>query len=369
MQINSNNYSIAEIHSMLERRELEVNRDYQRGSGLWPNGARSYFIDTILEHYPFPKIYFYEVYDRIRGELRRELVDGQQRIYTIEDFIEGRFAISGDSRFRGMRFNDLDDEQIANFMGYSVSVDVIRNASRGDILQMFRRMNAYTLPLNEPEKRHSSFQGGFKWFINSLSDESSDFFSEFGVFTNRQVIRMSDAELLSEIVLSIKQGIISTSPSVLRALYREHEEMEASEGHELREKIIDAVREVTRFQDLQRSYLMKPYALHMLIVAIIHLKARIPALDRQLLLQDGHRHGIDAESANQRIMDLAQAHESNDIEGPYAEYVWGCQAGTNRAGRRLARLKGVLNALGNPVSEVSDASLARLLPQTLLRTN
>ena len=135
MIINSNNYSIAELIGMLNRRELQVNNDYQRGSRLWPNGARSYFIDTILEKFPFPKLYFYEVYDRIRGEVRRELVDGQQRVSTIQDFINGAFAISGESRFRGMQFVDLDDDQTADFMGYSVSVDVIRNASRGEILQ------------------------------------------------------------------------------------------------------------------------------------------------------------------------------------------------------------------------------------------
>ena len=132
MIINSNNYSIAEVVGMLNRRELKVNSEYQRGSRLWPNGARSYFIDTILEKYPFPKLYFYEVYDRLLGGVRRELVDGQQRISTIQDFISGVFSISGESRFRGMRFADLDDDQTAEFMSYSVSVDVIRACPKTD---------------------------------------------------------------------------------------------------------------------------------------------------------------------------------------------------------------------------------------------
>src|SRR5262249_15983658 len=64
MNINTNNYSVLEILNMLDRRELLVNQDYQRGSGLWPDGASSYFIDTILEGFPFPKIYMYEFLDR-----------------------------------------------------------------------------------------------------------------------------------------------------------------------------------------------------------------------------------------------------------------------------------------------------------------
>jgi len=83
MQINSNSYSVSEILDMLERRELLVNSEYQRGSGLWPNGPSSYFIDTILEGFPFPKIYLYEYLTRPDRRLRKEIVDGQQRVNAI----------------------------------------------------------------------------------------------------------------------------------------------------------------------------------------------------------------------------------------------------------------------------------------------
>ena len=362
MHLSNNNYSTAEIIAMLERKELQINRDYQRGSRLWPSGARSYFIETILEKFPFPKIYFYEVYDRIQGQPRRELVDGQQRVFTIQDFRKDVFAISGESRFKGLKFSDLDEEQTADFMSYTVSVDVIRNATRAEILQMFRRMNAYTLPLNAAEKRHSTFQGNFKWFVNDISKELSEFFSKFGVFTDRQVIRMADAELISEIVLSMENGIISTKPADLNYLYKGYDNTVPIPDIDFHERIVEAVREITSFQSLENSYLMKPYALHMLVVAIMHLKCHIPALAKQLVLQYPDRLGIIGPRTEDRLIALAQAHEAKESEGPYSEYVWGCQAGTNRAGRRLARLKGVLAALGNPVDAVLDENLADLLP-------
>ena len=156
---------------MLERRELVVNRDYQRGSGIWPNGPSSYFIDTIIENFPFPKIYMYEFVNREERNIRKEIVDGQQRISAITRFYNNEFALGSDSEHSGMRFRDLDEETQEKFLSYVVSVDVIRSAQRGEILQMFRRMNAYTLPLNEAEKRHSSFQGDFKWFVNEISDD------------------------------------------------------------------------------------------------------------------------------------------------------------------------------------------------------
>ena len=362
MRLTNNNYSIAEIIGMLERNELHINRDYQRGARLWPSGARSYFIETILEKFPFPKIYFYEVYDRIQGQPLRELVDGQQRIFTIQDFRKDLFALSGETKFKGLRFSDLDDEQTADFMSYTVSVDVIRNATRAEILQMFRRMNAYTLPLNAAEKRHSTFQGNFKWYVNDISKELSEFFSNFGVFTDRQVIRMADAELISEIVLSMENGIISTKPTDLSSLYKKYDNRFPDCDIDFHERILEAVRDITSFRSLEHSHLMKPYALHMLIVAMAHLHSRLPSIEKQLELQYSDRLGFSGSRIEDRLVELAQAHEATESEGPFAEYVWGCQAGTNRAGRRLARLKGVLGALGNPVDDVLDKNLAALLP-------
>ncbi len=222
MDIQANNYSVSEVLGMLKRNELIVNQDYQRGSGIWPSGARSYFIDTILSKYPFPKVYFFEFYDRIRGETRKELVDGQQRISSIQAFVSDKFSISGDSIFSGKKFSDLDDDQVQSFMSYTMSADVIRNATRGEILQMFRRMNAYTLPLNNAEKRHSSFQGAFKWFVNDVTDSLGDFLSR-ETFTDRQMVRMADAELVSEIVLAFESGIVSTNPTELNGLYRKYD--------------------------------------------------------------------------------------------------------------------------------------------------
>ena len=64
MKLNEGKYSIAEIRDMLDRGDLVVNREYQRSPGLWPAAARSYFIDTILGGFPFPKVYFHEFLER-----------------------------------------------------------------------------------------------------------------------------------------------------------------------------------------------------------------------------------------------------------------------------------------------------------------
>lgn len=362
MKINNNNYSVSELLEMLERRDLLINRDYQRGPGLWPSGARSYFIDTIIEEFPFPKIYMYEFIERPSAKLRREIVDGQQRILTIKDFVEGKFALSGETRYAGYRFQDLDEETQNNFLAYAVSVDVIRNAKRDEILQMFRRMNAFTLPLNAAERRHSIFYGKFKWFINNMSDELNEFFVEYGVFTNRQILRMADAELLTECVLAMERGIVSTSAADLQAIYRKHDH-EFPGADIIAQQMRGVFQYITNhFYELRGSYMMKPYALHSLVTAMIHSRYEISALLDQVTIQKNGKFCSDPGEAAAKLLALAEAHEAKDDDGEYAQYLWGCSGGTNRAGRRLARVLAIFRALGHESPTVINNDLAKLLP-------
>ena len=70
---------------------------------------------------------------------------------------------------------------------------------------------------------------------------------------------------------------------------------------------------------------------------------------------------VNSEQAASNLIELAEAHEAKEVNGPHARYVWGCQAGTNRAGRRLARILEVFSALGFEDVQVIDDELAKLL--------
>lgn len=358
MIINNNNYSVLEIIQMLDRRDLLVNKDYQRGSGIWPPGASSYFIDTILENFPFPKIYMYEFLDRQERGVRKEIVDGQQRIGTIVRFYNNEFALAGDSAFVGKRFNDLDNEMQDSFLSYPVSVDVIRNASRTEILQMFRRMNAFTLPLNEAEKRHSSFQGKFKWFINHIASELNETFLEYGVFNNRQIVRMADAAFISDCILAFERGIISSSPTDLRNLYKRYDQnIEEVENYRL--KMLEAFAFMTsNLSELRRSFMMKPYALHSLVTALVHNKYGIPDIQEEFGILPTGEFAARPQEAERQLMSLALAHEAKELEGPFQNYVWGCLSTTDRKVRRTARVASILRALGAQVPEAVDDNLS-----------
>jgi uncharacterized protein DUF262 len=345
MNISSSTYSISEIKDMLERRDLIVNEEYQRAPRLWPSGPRTYFIDTILSEYPFPKLYFYEYLDRNTRKTKREIVDGQQRVLTIVDFIGDKFRLGFASpRFANLRFSDLPQDLQERFLGYAVAVDVIRNAEKAEILQMFRRMNAYTLPLNEAEKRHSTFFGEFKAFINRLTDKYAALFSEWDVLTKRQIVRMADAELLTEMVLALERGTISSSNKALTDLYKTYDAHfpHAVEYGQRIEDSLDFV--IGSLSPLRGSYMMKPFVVHSLFSALAHNKYGLAGFEAKSGLAPINTFTPNVEAAIDALKSLASAHESKD-QGVLKPYVDACSAGSNREQQRTVRVTYICNAL------------------------
>lgn len=345
MRLQESSISIAELLEQYNNGAITVNDEYQRQPRLWPPSARSYFIDTILSGFPFPKIYMLERIQRETMKPIKEIVDGQQRVQTIIDFARDRFALGSSSvQFRGQRFSTLSEEMRIGFISYAISLDVIRDAERSDILQMFRRMNAYTLPLNEAEKRHSEFFGAFKDWVNQRVTKWGRLLSDWKVLSSRAIVRMEDAELFAEVALAMREGIQSSSAAKLRKIYRELD-AEFAESDDWADKVDQALAVIqTDLSDLQRTYLTKSYAFLSLLIALIHNRWGIPGLAEATGVQPTHTF-INVPGALGTLTDLAFAHETKDTHGPYRRYADACLAGSNRLPQRTTRAEFLLKAL------------------------
>lgn len=345
MKVDESRLSIANLRDMLARGDLVANRAYQRSPGLWPNASRSYFIDTILEGYPFPKIYFHEYLDRKSKKVRTEIVDGQQRITTIQDFLSNKFALGQNSaNYAGCLFSDLDEDKQDSFLFYTVSTDVIRDAGYAEILQMFRRMNAYTLPLNAAEKRHSEFFGEFKDMITRVLDRTS-LLSSWEIFTTRQIVRMADAAFIADLVLAMQEGVVSTSDAKLHGLYKRYDNSfpQADNFEKVLGDIFNFIAQ--DLSQIRGSYMTKPFALHALICAIYHNKVGLVGFtDATGIAPIGQFIGCSSERATANLLELAAAHESKD-SSRFSEYVTAMSAGSNREKQRKERIAILCRAL------------------------
>lgn len=340
MKINHSAYTIAEIISGFTRKDIRINRSYQRSGGIWPQSAQTYFIDTILEKYPFPKLYFHQIYDRTVKKPIMEVVDGQQRLQTIIDFTKDKFRLSRASqKHSGLLYSDLDEPTQEAFQMYSVPVDVILAAERPQLLEMFRRMNSYTAPLNPAEKRHSTYQGKFKWFAVELADKISPILEEFGILTTKQILRMADSELIAEFVIILEEGLVNRSASSINNLYKKYDVSFPQE--EEYSNIISNFFQVlaNHFGELRRTFVMKTYAIHSFFSAYAHIKYGIPNGEAHIGIPS---RGTDIKTDDEtidRLIQISDAHETKDIEGPYGEYVKAAISTTTKVAQRKARTK------------------------------
>lgn len=344
MEITRSSITISEIRDMWKRKELIVNRNYQRSASVWPDAARTYLIDTILSGYIFPKIYLYQIFDKTRKIVIREIVDGQQRITTILSYLENEFALNSRSELhQGKHFDDLDEVLQQTFLTYPVEVDIIHTAQPADLLAMFTRMNAYTAPLNPAEMRHAEFEGPFKWFIVGATAQLGARLVSCKVFTEKQAIRMQDSEFLTELAIVLEHGIADKSVTSLSQIYRQYNKEFAKEEEYLK-KIIEFVDVLQNdFAPLKDTFISKSYICHSLFTAMMQKKYGIPN-GETLGITDGSFY-TNLQLTLERLTALMGAHEYQDTRGEYGAYVEACLSTTHRKKQRTTRSLWLRNAL------------------------
>ena len=280
MYITPTTFTVADYCAAMLRGEIIVNHEYQRSYGVWPLTARSFLIETILLSYSIPKLSLYQVTDIKSRKTYKEIIDGQQRSSTVLDFYEEKFRLSNLSEVteaNGKTYSELDAEHQQRFLDYPLSVDLFISATPEDIRETFRRINSYTVPLNHEEQRHARYQGAFKWFIYRLSKGHDQNFVNMGVFKERQLVRMADAKLLSEITHALIYGITTTTATHLDKLYRTFDD-KFSHQNDVGSRIDQAMNQMIELNEIHKSPLMKPYLIYSLILAITHLKNPVKEL-------------------------------------------------------------------------------------------
>ncbi|MFJ3406713.1 DUF262 domain-containing protein [Promicromonospora sp. NPDC090134] len=213
-------YSVADFMEWHSKRQLELNPDFQRGN-VWPLAARTFLIDSILRHLPIPKIYLRTRVDLETKRSYREVVDGQQRLRAILDFGNDGFALGPRANeYKGKRYSDLTPEEQERFLGYSISVDQLINASDADVLEVFSRLNSYTVPVNPPELRHAEFQGEFKWAVHEMSRQWATLWEDYRVVGRRDAVRLLSDSLMAEMFGIVLEGVRDGGQPKIDALYR-----------------------------------------------------------------------------------------------------------------------------------------------------
>ena len=335
MQVTPSTFTVAQYCAAFEAKGIVVNTDYQRGR-VWPPAARSYLIDTLLGGYPIPKISLFQKTDLRTRQTIHEIVDGQQRSVTIYDFFSDNLRLSGKGNWSGKRYSDLEEDEQQRFLAYQLSVDLFVAATEADIRQVFRRMNSYTVPLNRQERRHATYQGDFKWFIVEMSELYSQSLKDIGVFRERNLSRMDDARLLTDLCFTVAEGIKSQSEATLDTFYTAGEDNYTGES-DMRARLDGVFSNVLRWRDLHNGPLMRSYAFYSLALALMHCTRPIGSL--QSIFELDSPVPIDESIVLPNLSLLAEVLSNPETVPGYSDFIRATEAATNRIGPRTARFK------------------------------
>ncbi|MDR6733478.1 DUF262 domain-containing protein [Sphingobacterium sp. 2149] len=341
MKIIRNTIPIADIYQKLSSGELTINRNYQRSAGLWPDNARSYFLDTIINEFPFPKIIIRQSVDLRTRKTKREIIDGQQRLLTIRDFIDNKIKLSKVSKnFSLHYFNDLPEDIQNRFLAYEISSDNVLSASEEEVLEIFRRINSYTLPLSKTEQRHATYQGEFKWFISSMAEYFTPFFEKHKTLSVREISRMEDADLITEIVNVIINGVQARSAGKLDTLYKtfDQEFVNKTNIEGILIETLDYIK--FNFSDLFQDFNVRSYNFYSLFLALVFNKYGFSTEGNEIL-EAYESTGKYVENTFETIKELNVAFtelEEGITTGQYANFVEASSSTTHGKKQRSIRI-------------------------------
>lgn len=168
--IPSSNVKIIELYNKIENEKLIPHPDFQRKL-VWKKQHKFHFIETILLNYPFPEIYIASSeIDVITLQAKEIVVDGQQRLTTIRDYIKGEGDFKESEEIPS--FAKLTPERKKDFLNYYVSVRDLKDLKIDDIKEIFQRINHTEYSLNTVEKQNAQYgDGEFLLFCKQITDE------------------------------------------------------------------------------------------------------------------------------------------------------------------------------------------------------
>ena len=205
---DSRTYSINDFLEWDDRKQLVISPKFQRRS-VWSPQAKSYLVDTILRDKPLPKIFIRATTDPKTKITIREIVDGQQRIRTILAFVKDGFTISKvhNEEFGGLRYSQLPETVQAEFLKYELAVDLLLDLEDRDVLDIFARLNTYAVSLNKQELLNAKYFGYFKQLVYRLSGDYYVFWKDNKMFSDKKIMRMAEAELVTDLLIAMMDGI------------------------------------------------------------------------------------------------------------------------------------------------------------------
>lgn len=262
IRVTSKNFAIRNITDMIRDHDLDLAPDFQR-QRVWKPIQKSRLIESILLQIPLPAFYFTEEAD---GMMR--VVDGLQRLSTIDDYVNGRLALDGLEYLQeveGDRFGALAQTWQRRILHTQLFVHVIDPQTPDPVkFDIFKRINTGGSPLNAQEIRHCMSGDQSRTFLKEVVSTPEFQRATGGALANH--VRMVDREVALRFFAFKMLGTI--------AEYRNYSTMDAF--------LTDATRRIDRASPILLDDLRSDFLLAMTNASVVfgdHAFRKWPADD------------------------------------------------------------------------------------------
>ncbi|RMH38617.1 MAG: DUF262 domain-containing protein [Gammaproteobacteria bacterium] len=278
---DSRPYSIADFIEWRDSGLLNLSPDFQRRA-VWTEKAKSYLIDTILRQKPVPKLI---VAQELQGNRSvRVVVDGQQRLRAIFGFFDGDFKISKahNEELAGYTYESLPAELRKSFLKYELAVDILFDPEYKDLLDIFARINTYTVILKKQEKLNAEYVGYFKQYAFRLGIKYVDYLLNAKVITKAQITRMVEAELAGDLLMNLVGGI-QTNKNIENYYKRfEEEEGDLPRASRVFDDTMSWIGAIYPGEEMSLTNWSRQVLFYTLFISIAHLNHGVKGADPQL---------------------------------------------------------------------------------------
>lgn len=191
--------TVAQVYQDIKAGALILQPDFQR-KFVWTSDHQEDFIDTLLKGLPFPEIYVCEGDIDIKNlKTTNHVIDGQQRLTTINKYIDGDHE---KPLSRVPKYESLNDTEKRQFLAYQIIVRDIGKVDDDVVREIFRRINLTKFKLEDIEIHNAVYDGYFITTAKNILDNIA--LADYGVFKESEFTRMADLHFMLLVMSTIE---------------------------------------------------------------------------------------------------------------------------------------------------------------------
>lgn len=229
MDFTTSDLELELIKQRIDENRIDLQPDFQRGE-VWSLSKKQRLIDTVLRNWYIPPIHI------IKRDDVNEVLDGQQRLSAIRDFMDDKFKVDGslppsDAQIRkldGLKFSELPDQYKEQFKQFTLRQLTLKDFKPDEPYELFFRLNSPT-NLVEAEKRNA-FNSEARQQVKELVDDAQDigFTKEILGFGPS---RMAYDDLIARTLVTVENRNLSIKTTAARITDRYRNERPFDDEH------------------------------------------------------------------------------------------------------------------------------------------